>query len=142
MRASTVKRQRGIARRNVVTHVSPLMCFIVGTEPIRPLRVVEMSCIIASLSDTARRAPDASQETPSSLTFQARWRDLWMGATRASRLWTEPHALSPAIARIGLSSQGIRVSVTSTYSGAPRPQPKDHTMSENIEDLKARLARS
>ena len=32
------------------------------------------------------------------------------------------------------------VSVTSTDSGAPRPQPKDHTMSENIEDLKARLA--
>ena len=32
------------------------------------------------------------------------------------------------------------VSVTSTYGGAPRPQPKDHTMSENIEDLKARLA--
>jgi len=23
---------------------------------------------------------------------------------------------------------------------APRPQPKDHTMSENIEDLKAQLA--
>ena len=32
------------------------------------------------------------------------------------------------------------VSVTSTDSGAPRPQPKDHIMSENIEDLKARLA--
>ena len=32
------------------------------------------------------------------------------------------------------------MSVTSTYGGAPRPQPKDHTMSENIEDLKARLA--
>ena len=32
------------------------------------------------------------------------------------------------------------VSVTSKYSGAPRPQPKGHTMSENIEDLKAQLA--
>ena len=62
MRASTVKRQRGIARRNVVTHVSPLICFIVGTEPIRPFRVVEMSCIIASLSDTARRVPDTSRK--------------------------------------------------------------------------------
>ena len=32
------------------------------------------------------------------------------------------------------------VPVTSKYSGAPRPEPKDHTMSENIEDLKAQLA--
>ena len=32
------------------------------------------------------------------------------------------------------------VPVTSKYSGAPRPQPKGHTMSENIEDLKAQLA--
>ena len=29
------------------------------------------------------------------------------------------------------------VPVTSKYSGAPRPEPKDHTMSKNIEDLKA-----
>ena len=32
------------------------------------------------------------------------------------------------------------VPVTSKYSGAPRPEPKGHTMSENIEDLKAQLA--
>ena len=32
------------------------------------------------------------------------------------------------------------VPVTLKYSGAPRPEPKGHTMSENIEDLKAQLA--
>ena len=32
------------------------------------------------------------------------------------------------------------VPVTSKYSGAPRSEPKDHTMSENIEDLKTQLA--
>lgn len=32
------------------------------------------------------------------------------------------------------------VPVTSKHGGAPRPEPKDHTMSENIEDLKAQLA--
>ena len=32
------------------------------------------------------------------------------------------------------------VPVTSKYSGALRPEPKGHTMSENIEDLKAQLA--
>ena len=52
------------------------------------------------------------------------------GATRALPCYRAHRIVIP----------GDTVSVTSTYSGAPRPQPKDHTMSENIEDLKARLA--
>ena len=52
------------------------------------------------------------------------------GATRALPCYRAHRIVIP----------GDTVSVTSTYGGAPRPQPKDHTMSENIEDLKARLA--
>ena len=52
------------------------------------------------------------------------------GATRALPCYRAHRIVIP----------GDTVSVTSTYSCAPRPQPKDHTMSENIEDLKARLA--
>ncbi len=40
----------------------------------------------------------------------------------------------------GTAVPGDTVRVTSKYSGAPRPEPKGHTMSENIEDLKAQLA--
>ena len=40
----------------------------------------------------------------------------------------------------GTAVPGDTVPVTSKYSGAPRPEPKGHTMSENIEDLKAQLA--
>ena len=50
MRASLVKRHFVIASRKVVTQTSPLTCFIIGSDPIRPLRVVDMSCIVASLS--------------------------------------------------------------------------------------------
>mgnify|MGYP001674857682 CR=1 FL=1 len=52
------------------------------------------------------------------------------GATRALPCYRAHRIVIP----------GDTVSVTLTYSCAPRPQPKDHTMSENIEDLKARLA--
>ena len=52
------------------------------------------------------------------------------GATRALPCYRAHRIVIP----------GDTVSVTSTYSCATRPQPKDHTMSENIEDLKARLA--
>ena len=52
------------------------------------------------------------------------------GATRALPCYRAHRIVIP----------GDTVSITSTYGGAPRPQPKDHTMSENIEDLKARLA--
>ncbi len=40
----------------------------------------------------------------------------------------------------GTAVPGDTVPVTSKYSGALRPEPKGHTMSENIEDLKAQLA--
>ena len=65
---------------------------------------------------------------------------LWITAVGARGLWTN-HTPTP----LTNNSQGTAVPrdtvpVTSKYSGAPRPEPKDHTMSENIEDLKAQLA--
>ena len=65
---------------------------------------------------------------------------LWITAVGTRGLWTN-HTPTP----LTNNSQGTAVPrdtvpVTSKYSGAPRPEPKDHTMSENIEDLKAQLA--
>ena len=65
---------------------------------------------------------------------------LWITAVGARGLWTN-HTPTP----LTNNSQGTAVPrdtvpVTSKYSGAPRQEPKDHTMSENIEDLKAQLA--
>ncbi len=70
---------------------------------------------------------------------------LWMGATRNNpcgyrrhvhRACGRSHTHTPLLSRIGSSSRGYCVGNVDR-SVAPRPQPKDHTMSENIEDLKA-----
>ena len=52
----------------------------------------------------------------------------------------ESHTLPAVNNSHGTAVPRDTVPVTSKYSGAPRPEPKDHTMSENIEDLKAQLA--
>ena len=58
----------------------------------------------------------------------------------ARGLWMNPTLTPPRHNSHGTAVPRDTVPVTSKYSGAPRPEPKDHTMSENIEDLKAQLA--
>ena len=65
---------------------------------------------------------------------------LWITAVGARGLWMNPTLTPPRHNSHGTAVPRDTVPVTSKYSGAPRPEPKDHTMSENIEDLKAQLA--
>lgn len=65
---------------------------------------------------------------------------LWITARHAQGLWMNPTLTPPVNNSHGTAVPRDTVPVTSKYSGAPRPEPKDHTMSENIEDLKAQLA--
>lgn len=65
---------------------------------------------------------------------------LWITAVGARGLWMNPTLTPPVNNSHGTAVPRDTVPVTSKYSGAPRPEPKDHTMSENIEDLKAQLA--
>ncbi len=65
---------------------------------------------------------------------------LWITARHAQGLWMNPTLTPPVNSSHGTAVPRDTVPVTSKYSGAPRPEPKDHTMSENIEDLKAQLA--
>ena len=51
-----------------------------------------------------------------------------------------PTLTPPVNNSLGTAVPRDTVPVTSKYSGAPRSEPKDHTMSENIEDLKTQLA--
>ena len=60
--------------------------------------------------------------------------DARVGVVDESHIQPTPHNSH------GTAVPGDTVPVTSKYSGAPRPEPKGHTMSENIEDLKAQLA--
>lgn len=65
---------------------------------------------------------------------------LWITAVGARGLWTN-HTPTPLTNNShGTAVPRDTVPVTSKYSGAPRPEPKDHIVSENIEDLKAQLA--
>lgn len=52
----------------------------------------------------------------------------------------DPTLTPPVNNSLGTAVPRDTVPVTSKYSGAPRSEPKDHTMSENIEDLKTQLA--
>ena len=65
---------------------------------------------------------------------------LWITTVGARGLWMNPTLTPPRHNSHGTAVPRDTVPVTSKYSGAPRPEPKDHTMSENIEDLKAQLA--
>ena len=65
---------------------------------------------------------------------------LWITAVGTRGLWMNPTLTPPRHNSHGTAVPRDTVPVTSKYSGAPRPEPKDHTMSENIEDLKAQLA--
>ena len=58
----------------------------------------------------------------------------------ARGLWMNPTLTPPRHNSHGTAVPRDTVPVTSKYSGAPRPEPKDHPLSENIEDLKAQLA--
>ena len=65
---------------------------------------------------------------------------LWITTVGARGLWMNPTLTPPRHNSHGTAVPRDTVPVTSKYSGAPRPEPKDHTMSETIEDLKAQLA--
>ena len=65
---------------------------------------------------------------------------LWITTVGARGLWMNPTLTPPRHNSHGTAVPRDTVPVTSKYSGALRPEPKGHTMSENIEDLKAQLA--